>query len=345
MQVSAQAIANLINGTVEGDPDVQVTRPSRIETGGEGSISFLADGKYEQYAYTTTASVLLVQTGFKPTQPIQATLIRVQDVRGAVAQLLEYFNQREQISPKGVSEQAFVHPTAAISTDVTLGKYSVVEEKAQIGKSCVIYDQVYIGKNVRIGDGVILHPGVKIYQNCVVGNNCIIHANAVIGSDGFGFVPREDGSYQKIIHVGNVVLEDNVEIGSNTTIDRATMDSTIIRAGAKLDNLIQIGHNVEIGENTVIAAQTGVAGSTKIGKNCQIGGQVGFAGHLKIADGTRIQAQSGIGSHITEPNSAFFGSPAIAYTDYVRSYSVFKKLPELYKTIHKLEQRLKELEG
>lgn len=341
MQLSAKELASLLNGRIEGNPEVLVNRPSKIEEGGAGSISFLGNDKYEAYAYTTNASILLVNDDFQPRKAIKATLIRVDNVYKAFAFLLEKFGDR--LGPRsGVSAHAMVATDAQIGADVYIGPASIVEEGVSIGEASQIHAQTYIGRNVSIGKQVVIYPGVRIYHDCVIGNHCIIHANTVIGSDGFGFVPQADHTYQKISQIGNVVIEKDVEIGANTVIDRATIGSTIIRSGAKLDNLIQVGHNVEIGENTVIAAQTGIAGSTKIGKNCQIGGQVGFAGHLKIADGTRIQAQSGIGSNVEEPNTALFGYPAFAYRDYIRSYSVFRQLPDLYKRLHQLEKQLTE---
>ncbi len=342
MQLTAQAIANLLHGTVEGDPDVQVSHPSRIENGSPGSITFLADTKYEPYAYTTKASVLLVEQSFEPQETVHPTLIRVQDVRAALVTLFQQFGQKSSSQPSGISDNATIRSTAQIGENSAIGDYCMIEEQVRIGANCIIHPQVFIGKNVTIGDGVLLYPGVRIYHDCVIGDNCIVHANAVIGSDGFGYAPQESGSYQKIIHVGHVHIEHDVEIGANTVIDRATIDATIIREGVKLDNLVQVGHNVEIGKHTVIAAQTGIAGSTKIGANCQIGGQVGFSGHLKIADGTMIQAQSGIAANVQQENTALFGSPAIGYKDYIRSYAVFKKLPDLYKQINRLEQKIKE---
>ena len=341
MQLSARELAAFLQGTVEGDPDVKVSRPSKIEEGGEGTISFLGNMKYEAYAYTTTASVLLVSNDFQPTKSVNPTLIRVPDVYASVAQLLEQFGQ--QAPAKAIiSEAASIHPDANIGEGVSIAAMAIVEEGAQIGNGSIIMGQVYVGKDAKLGINVKLHPGVKILAGCELGDNCVIHANTVIGSDGFGFAPQEDGSYKKVTHVGNVVIEQNVEIGACTTIDRATMGSTIIREGVKLDNLVQIGHNVEIGAHTVIAAQAGVAGSTKIGKHCRIGGQVGFVGHVQIADGTQIQAQSGVAGPIEEPNQALFGSPAIGYRDYIRSYAVFKQLPELYKKLRRLEKKLED---
>ncbi|MFN7116202.1 MAG: UDP-3-O-(3-hydroxymyristoyl)glucosamine N-acyltransferase [Saprospiraceae bacterium] len=339
MQLSAQEIAQLLNGTVEGNPAVLVSGPSKIEEGGEGTITFLARDNYEEYAYTTTASVLLVSRTFIPKKPITATLIRVDNVYNALSFLLERFGNQLNMT-SGVDKTAFVHPDAQLASDVSVGRFSVIEANVQIGAGSYIGDQVYLGKDVTIGKNAVIYPGVKIMYGCRIGDNCVLHSNVVIGSDGFGFAPQEDGSYKKIPQTGNVVIEHNVEIGANCTIDRASIGSTIIRSGVKMDNLVQIAHNVEIGENTVIAAQVGVAGSTKIGKNCRIGGQVGFVGHITVADGTQIQAQSGIASNIKEPNTALFGYPAFAYNDFVRSHAIFKKLPELYKKISELERQI-----
>ena len=339
MQLSAKELASWLNGEIDGNPDAVASRPSKIEEGGPGTISFLANEKYESYVYTTQASILLVNKDFQPKRPIHATLIRVENVYASIATLLEKFGEATD-AQSGISDRAVVSSTAQIGPDVSIGPGSVIESGVQIGKGSIVLPQVFIGKNVILGEGVKLYPGVRIYEDCLIGDRCVIHANTVIGSDGFGFAPHEDGSYKKIPQIGNVIIEKDVEIGANTTIDRATMGSTIIRAGAKLDNLIQIGHNVEIGENTVIAAQAGIAGSTKIGKNCKIGGQVGFAGHLRIADGTSVQAQSGIASSVEQPNQTLFGYPAFAYKDYIRSYAVFRQLPDIYKKIHQLEKRL-----
>ncbi len=338
MQLSARAIAQILGGSVEGDPEVLVNRPGKIEEGGEGVLTFLGNPKYEAFAYTTTASILLVSRQFEPRQPIAATLIRVDDVYQAMTTLLEQFGERA-LKPIGISDQASVHPAATIASDVSIEAFAVVEANARIGAGSRIGAQAYIGENVEIGLNTLIYSGVRILHNCKIGDNCILHANAVIGSDGFGFAPQPDGRYRKITHTGNVIIENDVEIGANTTIDRATIGSTIIRQGVKLDNLVHVAHNVEIGEHTVIAAQTGIAGSTRIGKNCRIGGQVGFAGHVQIADGSQIQAQSGIASNIKEPNQAWFGYPAIPYNNYVRSFTIFKKLPELYKLLLDIDKR------
>jgi UDP-3-O-[3-hydroxymyristoyl] glucosamine N-acyltransferase len=337
MQVTAQQLAQLLNGIVEGNPDVSVNRPAKIEEGTSGTISFLANPKYEHYAYTTASSILLVSKDFAPSQVIVATLIRVDDVYSCVALLLEKFGQKAD-NQGIVSQKSSIHNTVNLGNNVSVGDMSVIDENVSIGENTFIYPQVFIGKNVSIGKNTTLYPGVRIYQDCVIGDNCILHANAVVGSDGFGFAPQADGTFKKVAQIGNVIVEDNVEIGANTTIDRGTMGSTMIRKGVKLDNLIQVAHNVDIGENTVIAAQTGIAGSTKIGSNCMIGGQVGIVGHLKIADKTRIQAQSGIAANITEPNTAWYGSPAIPYSNYLRSFAVFKQLPDILKRLTTLEK-------
>jgi UDP-3-O-[3-hydroxymyristoyl] glucosamine N-acyltransferase len=341
MQITAAQLAEMTKGTLIGDPEVLVSRPMRIEEAQSGDFAFLDNPKYEHFAYSTKASVLMVHEDFVPQQAVHSTLLLVKDVRVTLAALLAKFSETPQRTQVGeISPQAYVHPLAQIGAGSSVGHFAVVEEGAVIGNHCVIYPQVYIGRNARIGDGTILYPGVKVQYDCVVGEDCTLHANAVIGGDGFGFAPQEDASWKKVPQVGNVIIEDQVEIGANTCIDRASLGSTMIRKGAKLDNLIHIAHNVEIGENTVIAAQVGVAGSTKIGAHCQIGGQVGFAGHLTIADHTKIQAQSGLASSVKKPGTALFGSPAIDYGDFVRSYVVFKQLPELSKKVREIEREI-----
>ena len=342
MQISAKELCALLNGKLEGNPDVLISGPSKIEEGVPGTISFLGNPKYESYAYTTQSSVLLISNDFQPTKPISATLIRVENVYASVAMLLEKFGS-DQAKPQDNSENAFIHATATIGKNTSIGHFCVIEKYANIGENCTIYPQVFIGEGVTIGNNVTLYPGTRIYYKCTLGNNVVIHSNVVIGADGFGFVPQEDGTYKKVAQIGNVVIEDNVEIGSNTTIDRATMGSTYIRNGVKLDNLIQLAHNVDIGENTVIAAQAGIAGSTKIGANCQIGGQVGIIGHIQIADGTKIQAQSGIARSIKTPNTAWYGSPAIEYSNFLKSHVVFKNLATMEKKVLELEKKLAKL--
>ena len=341
MQIAAKEIARILGGVLEGDGEVLVHKPGKIEDGGAGTLTFLANPKYEPFAYTTKTAVLLVQKDFQPTKPVAAAaIIRVNDVYASIGSLLEKF--QEVKSNHGVSETAWIHPSAKIGDKVSVGTFTVVEEGTTIGEGTVLHPQVFIGKNVEIGKHCILHPGVKIYHECKIGDHCILHANAVIGSDGFGFAPQPDGSYRKIPQIGNVVIERQVEIGANTTIDRATIGSTVIRQGVKLDNLVMIAHNVEIGDHTVVAAQAGFAGSAKIGKYCRIGGQSGFVGHISIADGTQVQAQSGVASTVEEPGKALYGSPALPYNNYLRSYAVFKKLPDLLKKISELEKKLRD---
>lgn len=343
MQVTAQEISLYLNGTLEGNPQAIIQRPARIEEARSGDICFLANPKYHSFAYTTQASVLLVSKDFKPEKPLNPTLIRVDDVYSCVSLLLEKFGQPVP-QTSGVDAQAFAHASVKMAENVSVGAFSYISEDVQIGRDTVIYPQVFIGKKVKIGRGVVLHPGVRIYRDCVIGDGCIVHANAVIGSDGFGFAPQGDGTYKKIPQIGNVVLGKDVEIGSNTVIDRATMGSTHIKDGAKLDNLIQIAHNVEVGENTAIAAQAGIAGSTKVGKNCLIGGQAGFVGHITVADGTKVQAQSGISRSLTKPGAAWHGSPAFNYSEFMRSQVVFKNLPDLAKKVHELEKTIAKLQ-
>lgn len=340
MQINAQQLATILKGRVEGNPEVSVHAPAKIEEAQAGNIAFLGNLKYEHYAYSTEASILLVSRDFKPTQPINATLIRVDDVYASVAILLDRFGAAQQsTATREISSRAAIHASAKIGQQTAIADFVVIEENVEIGANVRVFPQVYVGKDVKIGNNVVLYPGVRIYQSCIIGANCIIHANTVIGSDGFGFAPLEDGSFKKVPQIGNVIIEDDVEIGANTTIDRATMGATIIRQGVKLDNLIQIAHNVEIGKNTVVAAQTGIAGSTKIGANCMIGGQVGIVGHLKIADRTRIQAQSGVAASVSEPNTALYGYPAIGYQNYLRAFAVFKQLPDLLKRLQILEKK------
>lgn len=344
MKVTAAQLAHLLKGSLVGNPDVTVHRPARIEEAREGELAFLDNPRYESYVYTTKASVLLVHESFQPDRPIQSTLIKVSDVRGSLAILLQNFQSQQSAAEAVISPKSSIHSDAVIGDGTSIGDFTVVESGAVIGRNCRIAPQVYIGPNVRIGNNCVLHPGVRLHHDTVIGNNCELHANSVLGTDGFGYAPMEDKSWKKVPQVGNVVLEDNVEIGANTCIDRAALGSTVIRSGAKLDNLIHIAHNVEIGNHTAIAAQVGIAGSTKVGDFCQLGGQTGIAGHLALADGTRTQAQSGLGSSVKEPGKALFGAPAIDYNDYIRAYVVFKQLPELQKKVRELEKRLKELE-
>lgn len=336
MKITALELAHILKGTVEGDASVTVSQPGKIESGKAGEICFLGNEQYEPYAYTTQASILLVNNTFHPQKSIAATLIRVENVYTSLAFLMEKFGEINASKLPSVSDKASIPPSVFLGKNVSVGDFTVIGEGSRIGDGCFIHPQVSIGENVNLGADCILYAGVKIYANTQIGSKCIFHAGVVVGSDGFGFAPQPDGSYKKIHHLGNVLIENDVEIGANTTIDKGSIGSTIIRKGVKLDNLIQIAHNVEIGENTVIAAQTGIAGSTKIGKNCRIGGQVGIAGHLFIGDNVQIQAQTGVGSNIVS-GSKLYGTPALGYTEYLRAYSVFKNLPDLAKRVKKLE--------
>lgn len=338
MEITVKDLAHILNGTIEGDPEVRVNRPGKIEEGGEGAITFLGNAKYESYLYTTTASAVLINRDYQLKNPIQATLIRVDDVYACIALLLEKFGS-VQAKSSGIHPQSLIGSNTQLGQNISIGPFVVIEEDVIIGDNVRIDPHVFIGRGVKIGDNCQLHSGVKILYNCVIGDRCILYPGVIIGADGFGYVPQEDGTYKKIHHVGNVVIGDEVEIGANTTIDRGSIGSTIIHQGVKLDNLVQIAHNVEIGENTVIAAQAGIAGSTKVGKNCQIGGQVAVAGHLKIADGTRVQGNSGVASNVKEPNQALFGYPAIDYHQFIRAHTIFKQLPDLAKRLYALEKR------
>ena len=333
MNLTAGHIADQINGTVVGDRNIDIFNISKIEEGSKGSLTFLANPKYTEFIYTTKASAAIVSSDFEPTERIELTLIKVKDPYSSFTTILELFD-KDLSKRKGISQLTDVDKSSKISDSSFIGSFSTVGENSIIGEKCTIENQVFIGNNVEIGNGCIIYPGVKILDNTIIGRNCIIHSSTTIGSDGFGFAPNDDGSYKKIPQTGNVVIGDNVEIGSNSTIDRATLGSTIISNGVKLDNQIQVAHNVEIGENTAIAAQSGVAGSTKIGKNCMIGGQVGIIGHIKIGDNVKIQAQAGVTSNI-ESNSRVTGTPAISYMNYNKSYVHFKNLPEIVKKIDK----------
>lgn len=339
MEVTAQQLADLLGGKVEGDPSVKASRPGKIESGQEGEICFLGNDRYEEYAYNTSASILLISNTFMPRRPIKPTLIRVENVYDSLAFLLEKFGAQKKDTPT-ISKMSSIHPSVKLGENITIGDFVVIEEGAEIGDEVILMAQVFIGKNAKIGNNSLFYPGVKIYRESQIGARCVFHAGVVIGSDGFGFAPQADGTYKKITHTGNVIIEDEVEIGSNTVIDRATIGSTIIHRGVKLDNLIQVAHNVTIGENTVIAALTGVGGSTKIGKNVRVGGQTGFAGHLQIGDNVQIQGQSGVSNH--QPDGAkLYGTPAFDYHSYLRAFSIFKKLPTLAKRVQDLEKLMK----
>jgi UDP-3-O-[3-hydroxymyristoyl] glucosamine N-acyltransferase len=343
MQFSAAQIALLINGQIEGDANATVGSFGKIEEAGAGQLAFLANPKYEEHLYTTGASLIIVNETLELKQPVKATLIRVADAYTAFASLLTKYQEIEAQQLSGIQEPSYIASTARIGEKVFIGAFAYIGEGAVIGDQVKIHPQVYLGKNVRIGDHTVLHPGVKIYHDCVVGKNVTIHAGTVIGGDGFGFAPQADGTFKKVPQIGNVEIEDYVEIGSNATIDRATMGSTIIRTGAKLDNLIQVAHNVDVGHHTVIAAQAGISGSTKIGAGVMIGGQAGIVGHLQIADGARINAQSGVSKSIKTPGAAVTGSPAFEYTSALRSQALSRNLPELEKRLKELEEQIKQL--
>ncbi len=342
MEFSAQQLADYLKGKVIGDPTVTVTNFSKIEEGTPGTLTFLANPKYTEYIYSTQASIVLVNDGFVPEKEIRATLVQVPDSYMALASLMK-LAENMQPSKSGISSSAFIDKNAVIGDNPYIGAFAVIENGAKIGKNAQIYPQVYIGDNVQIGDNVTIYPGVKIYKDCVIGNNCIIQAGAVIGSDGFGFAPDANGVFNKIPQMGNVKIEDDVEIGANTTIDRATMGSTLLKKGVKLDNLIQIAHNVEVGENTVMAALVAIAGSTKIGKQCMFGGQAGVVGHLSIADGSIFAGRTGVSNTIKEPNQAFHGYPHMKAKDFQRSHVCFKQLPDMRNKLFELERQLKEL--
>jgi len=338
MKFTAQQIAEILNGTVEGNEEVLVSKLAKIEEGQEESLTFLANPKYTNYIYSTKASITIVDKDFKVEQPITTTLIRVEDARTAFSKLLEYYNMIK-LNKTGIEQPSFVSDSAVIGENIYIGAFSYLGDGVKIGANVKIFPNVYIGENVQIGDNVVLFSGAKIYSDTIIGDRSVIHSGAIIGADGFGFAPNEKGEYSKVPQIGNVIIEEDVDVGAATTIDRATLGSTIIKKGVKLDNQIQIAHNVEIGEHTVIAAQAGIAGSTKIGKHCLIGGQVGIAGHLVIGDKVRIQAQSGIGKNIKD-GEAIQGSPAFGYSDYNKSYVYFKNLPKLAKSINTIEKSL-----
>jgi UDP-3-O-[3-hydroxymyristoyl] glucosamine N-acyltransferase len=339
MEFSAATIAGFLKGEIDGNPEIVVNTVAKIEEGHQGALSFLANAKYEHYIYTTASSVVLVNKTFKPSAPVKATLIRVENAYEAFASLLRLVDQARP-RKKGIHPTAIIEPTAKVGIDAYIGPYVYIGDNCVIGDNCSLYPYVYIGDNTRLGNNCTLNPGVKIYHDCVFGEGCTVHAGSVIGSDGFGFAPQSETEFMKIPQIGNVIIEDHVEIGANVAIDRATMGSTIIRRGVKIDNLVQIGHNVEIGENTVMAGQTGIAGSTKVGKNCMFAGQVGIAGHLKIADGTKIGAKAGVSGNIKEENSIVTGLPAIDHRLFLRSSVIFRKLPELKEKIEELEKEI-----
>jgi UDP-3-O-[3-hydroxymyristoyl] glucosamine N-acyltransferase len=345
MQFPASQIAQIVSGKVEGDPSVAVSSFGKIEEATAGQLTFFANPKYEEFLYTTGASIVIVNEGFELRQPVAATLIRVPDAYTAFATLLSKYQEIMQQQLTGVQQPCYIAKTATYGQQVFIGAFAYIGENVKLGNNTKIYPNAYIGDNVTIGDNCVIHPGVKIYHDCQLGNYITIHAGTVIGSDGFGFAPQADGTHKKVPQIGNVVIENNVEIGANATIDRATIGSTIIKSGAKLDNLIQIAHNVEVGNFTVIAAQAGISGSTKIGKGVMIGGQAGLAGHLQVSDGSKINAQAGLGKSLKTPGTSVTGSPAYDYNKAIRSQSMARNLPELEKRIQDLEALVKQLQA
>jgi len=338
MKFTASQIAGILEGDIVGDPDVEVSKLAKIEEGSAGTLTFLANPKYTQFIYETKASVTIVNKDFEPETEISTTLIKVEDAYKAFSKLLEYYNL-VKMNKSGIEQPTFISESAKYGENLYLGAFSYLGDNVTIGENVKIFPGCYVGDNVTIGDNVVLFAGAKIYSETVIGNHCVINSGAIIGADGFGFAPNENGEYNKVPQTGNVILEDHVDIGAATTIDRATLGSTIIRRGVKLDNQIQIAHNVEIGKNTVIAAQTGIAGSTKIGENCQIGGQVGIVGHIVIGNNVKVQAQSGISRNVKD-NEVLQGSPALTYGDYNKSYVYFKNLPKIVKGINEIEKKL-----
>lgn len=338
MKFTAEQIAGILEGEVIGDPNIEVFKLSKIEEGTEGSLTFLANPKYKPFIYSTKASITIVNSDFISDATIYTTLIKVDDAYSAFTKILEYYNQIK-LNKTGIEQPSFISDTAKIGSNVYLGAFCYIGDNVILGDNVKVFPNSYIGDNVKIGNNSIVFAGGKIYSECIIGNNCVVNSGVIIGADGFGFAPNSKGEYAKVPQIGNVIIEDNVDIGAGTTIDRATLGSTIIRSGVKLDNQIQIAHNVEIGKNTVIAAQTGIAGSTKIGQNCQIGGQVGIVGHITIGNNVKIQAQSGIGRHVKD-NEVLQGSPAFSYGDYNKSYVYFKNLPKIVKNINEIEKKV-----
>lgn len=341
MEFTAEMIAGFLEGEIVGDKNAKVWTIAKIEEGTEGALSFLSNPKYEHYVYDSDASIVIVNKTFEPQRDVKATLIKVEDAYGCFAKLLELYAANKP-RKTGISPQAYISESAKVGKECYIGEFASVSDNAEVGDGCLIYPRVYIGDKCRIGNNVTLYPGVTIYEECVIGDNVTIHSGTVIGADGFGFAPNPQGGFDKIPQLGNVVIEDNVEIGSNTCIDRATMGSTYIRKGVKLDNLIQLGHNVDIGANTVSAAQVGIAGSTKIGSNCMFGGQVGIIGHIKIGNGVQIGSQSGI-SHNIDDKAVMMGSPAMPVSQHHRAVAVYRNLPQLSFDIHALKKQVKKL--
>ena len=344
MDFTATEIAAFLNGEVIGNGDVRVSNVSKIEEGKPGTLAFLSNIKYESFIYKTEASIVLVNKDFTPKKEISATLIKVDNAYQALATLLDLYEQTKMATKIGIEQPSFIDESSTIGDDIYVGVFAYVGKNCKIGENVKLYPQVYIGDNVTIGDNCILYSGAKIYHDSVIGNHCIIHSGAVIGADGFGFAPQDDGTFKKIAQIGNTILEDNVDVGANSTVDRGTMGSTIIRKGAKIDNLVQIAHNCDVGENTVMAGQVGLAGTTKVGKNCKFGGQVGLGGHLTIGDNVYIGAQSGLAKSVKD-GEIVFGSPAIPIKDAMKSIAVYKNLPTLQRDVSRLQKEFKEIKN
>lgn len=340
MKFTTGDISKLLGGELIGSADVVITHPGKIESAGEGAISFIANPKYLHYLESTNASAILISQDYKSDKQVKPVLIKVENVYIALGKLLEAVDLGP-LPPASISTKSSIASSATLAEGVRIGDFTVIEDRVEIGEGTIVFPQVYIGRDVQIGKNCKIFPGARIYHGCEIGDNCVIQSNSVVGSDGFGYALDDKGKYSKIPQIGIVILEDNVEVGANVVIDRATMGHTLIQQGAKLDNLIQVAHNVRIGADTVIAAQAGIAGTAEIGSNVVIGGQVGVAGHLKVADGTMIQAQSGIASNVREKNSKLYGSPAINYQNYLRSFAIFKKLPDLMREIDTLKNEIK----
>lgn len=337
MKFTAAQIAGILEGDVVGNPEIEVSKLSKIEEGTEGALTFLANPKYKSHIYSTKASITIVNRSFEPEHSIQTTLIKVDDAYKAFSKLLEYYNS-VKLNKQGIEQPSYISDSATLGNDIYIGAFAYIGDNVKLADQVKIFPGAYIGDNVTIGKNTIIFAGAKIYSESVIGENCVINSGCVIGADGFGFAPNADGEYDKVPQIGNVIIEDFVDVGAGTTIDRATLGSTIIRQGVKLDNQIQIAHNVEVGKNTVIAAQTGVAGSTKIGEHCQIGGQVGIVGHITIGNHVKIQAQSGINRSIKD-NEVLQGSPAFTLVDFNKSYVHFKNLPKLVKEINEIDKK------
>ena len=342
MDFKVTDIARFLNGEIVGDENIRISNVSKIEEGKPGTLAFLANLKYENFLYSTKASVVLINKSFIPKEKVNATLIKVDDAYQAFASLLDLYMQAKSMLKTGIEQPSYIDSSAFVGNDIYVGAFAYVGKNSKIGNNTKLYPQVYIGDNVTVGSDCTIYSGAKIYSDCDIGNRCIIHSGAVIGSDGFGFAPLANGNYKKIAQIGNAVLEDDVEIGANTTIDCGTMDSTIIRKGSKIDNLVQIGHNCEVGENNVIAALSGLAGTSKVGKNCKIGGQVGLAGHLTIGDNVFIGAQSGVAKSV-KGNQIILGSPAIEIKEAIRAITVYKNLPKLRDEVIQLQKEMKSL--